>query len=103
MGPVLLPAGARLAARVSFRPFPRPWMQATFHKWSDFAVDKTLLAILAFLVKVMLTMKRIFTLVVLLGLVMGAVLTGCDKGADSSKVPDTNAAPAVPAAPSTNK
>jgi hypothetical protein len=38
-----------------------------------------------------------------LGLVMGAVLTGCDKGADTSKAPDTNAAPAAPAAPSTNK
>jgi hypothetical protein len=45
-------------------------------------------------------MKRIFTLIVLLGIVAGAVLTGCDKGDNSSKPSDTNAAPA---APGTNK
>ncbi|MEI6391805.1 MAG: hypothetical protein WCT12_11945 [Verrucomicrobiota bacterium] len=47
-------------------------------------------------------MKRISILVVLLGLVFGAVLTGCDKGADASKPADataTNAAPPAPAAP----
>ena len=49
------------------------------------------------------TMKRIFTLIVLLGIVMSAVLTGCDKGPDASKPADTNAVPAAPAMPSTNK
>ncbi len=45
-------------------------------------------------------MKRIFTLIVMLGIVMGAVLTGCNQGSDTSKPADTNAAPAMP---STNK
>jgi hypothetical protein len=48
-------------------------------------------------------MKRIFMLIVLLGIVAGAVLTGCDKGDNASKPADTNAAPAAAAAPSTNK
>jgi hypothetical protein len=61
---------------------------------------KTLLALLVLLVKVRITMKRIFTLIVLLGIVAGAVLTGCDKGDNAPKPSDTNAAPA---APSTNK
>ena len=44
-------------------------------------------------------MKRIFTLIVLLGIVMGAVLTGCNQGSDTSKPADTNAAPAARRAP----
>jgi hypothetical protein len=36
-------------------------------------------------------MKRISTLIVLMGIVMGAVLTGCDKG-DSTTAPATDAA-----------
>jgi hypothetical protein len=49
-------------------------------------------------------MKRIFTLIVLLGIVMGAVLTGCDKGTPPPATPDTNAAPTAPSMPaSTNK
>jgi len=43
-------------------------------------------------------MKRIFTLIVLLGIVMGAVLTGCNSGDQTSAPADTNA-PAT----STNK
>jgi len=48
-------------------------------------------------------MKRILTLIMLLGIVVGAVLAGCKQGDDTQKPPDTNAAPAAPAAPSTNK
>jgi hypothetical protein len=48
-------------------------------------------------------MKRIFTLIVLLGIVMGAVLTGCNSGDTTSKPADTNAVPAAPSMPSTNK
>jgi hypothetical protein len=44
-------------------------------------------------------MKRIFALIVLLGIVMSAVLTGCNSGDQTSKPTDTNA----PAATSTNK
>jgi len=52
------------------------------------------------LVKVTPNMKRISTLIVLLGLVFGTLLTGCSKDADQSSAPaSTNA----PAAPSTNK
>jgi hypothetical protein len=48
-------------------------------------------------------MKRIFALIVLLGIVMGAVLTGCEKPATTTGTADTNA-PAAPTAPaSTNK
>jgi hypothetical protein len=47
-------------------------------------------------------MKRIFTLIVLLGIVMGAVLTGCEKPADTNPAPGTNA-PSAPEMPSTNK
>jgi len=61
------------------------------------------IALLAFWVKVAHTMKRIFTLIVLLGIVMGAVLTGCSRCDNTQKPSDTNAAPAAPAAPSTNK
>ena len=47
-------------------------------------------------------MKRFYAFIVLLGLVMGTVLTGCNKDESTTpKAPDTNA-PAVPAAPSTN-
>jgi hypothetical protein len=52
------------------------------------------------MVKIMPTMKRIFTFIVLLGVVMGAVLTGCSKSSDTPTAPDTNAAPAAPPAPS---
>jgi hypothetical protein len=48
-------------------------------------------------------MKRIFTLIMLLGFVMGAVLTGCNQGDKTQTPADTNAVPAAPAAPSTNK
>jgi len=65
---------------------------------------KIVLVILALLVKVNPTMKRIFALIVLLGIVMSAVLTGCNQPTDTTpKAPDTNAAPAAPAMPSTNK
>jgi hypothetical protein len=36
-------------------------------------------------------MKRIFALIVLLGIVMGTVLTGCNQGGETPKTPDTNA------------
>ena len=53
------------------------------------------------MVKVRFTMKRIFTYIVLLGVVMGAVLTGCNQSSDTTAKPaDTNAAPAAPPAPS---
>ena len=45
------------------------------------------------------TMKRTFTLIVLVGLVAGAVLTGCNQGGNEPAKPDTNAAPAAPAPP----
>ena len=49
-------------------------------------------------------MKRIFAIIVLLGIVMSAVLTGCNSGDQSSKPADTNAAPKAPDMPaSTNK
>jgi hypothetical protein len=61
---------------------------------------KKVLVLPADLVKVMATMKRLFTLIVLLGIVMSAALTGCEqKPADQPVVPDTNAAPAAPPAP----
>ena len=45
-------------------------------------------------------MKRIYTLIVLLGIVMGAVLTGCNQGSQTTPPPaDTNA----PMQTSTNK
>ena len=44
-------------------------------------------------------MKRIYTLIILLGIVMGAVLTGCNQGTETSKPADTNAPPQA----STNK
>ncbi len=44
-------------------------------------------------------MKRIYTLIVLLGIVMGAVLTGCNSGENASTPPATNA----PSQVSTNK
>ena len=65
---------------------------------------KIVLVLLALLVNVKPTMNRIFTLIVLLGIVMGAVLTGCNQSSDTTpKAPDTNAAPAAPSMPSTNK
>jgi hypothetical protein len=68
---------------------------------------KIVLVLFALLVKVSPTMKRIFGLIVLLGFVMGTVLTGCEKPAQNTTAPDTNAAPTAPTAPpmpaSTNK
>jgi hypothetical protein len=64
---------------------------------------KIVLVILAFLVEVKPAMKRIFALIVLVGIVMGAVLTGCNQGPQTPAAPDTNAAPAAPSMPSTNK
>jgi hypothetical protein len=60
---------------------------------------KIVLVLFRLLVKVRFTMKRIYTLIVLLGIVMGAVLTGCNQASDTSKPADTNAPPAA----STNK
>ena len=62
---------------------------------------KIVLVLLALLVKVTATMKRIFTLIVLLGVVMGSVLTGCNQGSEAPKADGTNAAPAAPMAPAT--
>ncbi len=45
-------------------------------------------------------MKRLLTLIVLLGLVAGALVTGCNQSGTDTGSKDTNA---VPAAPSTNK
>ena len=45
-------------------------------------------------------MKRLSTLIVLLGLVLSAVVTGCNKSDDAGGTTSTNAAPVVP---STNK
>jgi hypothetical protein len=49
-------------------------------------------------------MKRTYILVVLLGLVLAAVVNGCDKGADAPKptADATNAVPPAPAPPATN-
>jgi len=66
---------------------------------ADKIVDKIVLVLLALLVKLRFTMKRIYTLIVLLGIVMGAVLTGCNQGSEAPKPADTNAAPAAPTAP----
>jgi hypothetical protein len=66
------------------------------HAWIR---GKIVLVLFRLLVKVRFTMKRIYTLIVLLGIVMGAVLTGCNQGTDASKPVDTNAPPAA----STNK
>ena len=64
--------------------------------------NKTPLAILALVVNASINMKRIFTLIVLLGIVAGTVLTGCEqKPADNS--PAGTNAPAAAAAASTNK
>ena len=64
---------------------------------------KIVLVLLALLVNLTTTMKRIFALIVLLGIVMSAVLTGCNQSSDSTTKPmDTNA-PVTPSMPSTNK
>jgi hypothetical protein len=63
---------------------------------------KKVLVLLADLVKVTPTMKRIYTLIVLLGLVMGAVLTGCNQGPTENKPEAGTNAPTPPPA-STNK
>lgn len=46
-------------------------------------------------------MKRLSTLIVLLGLVLTAVVTGCNKNDADTNSTSTNAAPVVPA--TTNK
>jgi hypothetical protein len=62
-------------------------------------VGKFLLVLGYNLVKVKATMKRLLTLIALLGL--AGVFTGCNQsGTDASKSPDTNT---PPAAASTNK
>jgi hypothetical protein len=61
------------------------------------------LVLKAILVDFGVAMKRLFTLVVLLGIVMGAVLTGCEQKPTDTTVPDTNAAPVAPTPPGTNK
>ena len=60
---------------------------------------KKVLVLLAVFVKVMPTMKRLFALIVLLGIVMSAALTGCEPKQSEPAAPDTNAVPAVPPAP----
>ena len=47
-------------------------------------------------------MKRIYTLIVLLGIVMGAALTGCEQKPADNTPAGTNA-PAASETPSTNK
>jgi hypothetical protein len=48
-------------------------------------------------------MKRIYTFIVLLGIVMSVALAGCEKPpGDAAPPADTNAVPAAPAEPSTN-
>ncbi len=59
--------------------------------------QKFLLVLFAVLVNVTPIMKRLFTLIVLLGLTVG-VLSGCNQG-ETPKPADTNAAPAAPTAP----
>src|SRR5512135_1826820 len=44
---------------------------------------KNVLVKVGLLVESSLTMKRIYTLIVLLGIVMGAVLTGCNQGSEN--------------------
>jgi hypothetical protein len=80
---------------------PQAGVRARKHtpKGESFDPLKIVLVLLALLVKVCPTMKRIFALIVLLGIVMSAVLTGCNNEGDKTSAPaDTNA----PAA-STNK
>jgi hypothetical protein len=49
-------------------------------------------------------MKRIFAFIVLLGVVMSAVLTGCGNGDTTPKTDSSTNAPAAPSMPaSTNK
>ena len=61
---------------------------------------KFLLVLFSEFVKVTPTMKRLFTLIVLLGLVIGAV-TGCEN--KDSSTPPAGGTNATPPAPSTNK
>jgi hypothetical protein len=61
---------------------------------------KFLLVLFSEFVKVTPTMKRLFTLIVLLGLVIGAV-TGCEKQDSGTGGGASTNAPATP--PSTNK
>jgi len=55
---------------------------------------KIFLVLFGILVKVTPTMKRLYTLIVLIGLAMGMLLTGCEKSSDQSSAPATNALPA---------
>jgi hypothetical protein len=70
------------------------WNQGFHPFWTaPPAFDKIVLVLFGLLVKARSTMKRIFTLIVLLGIVMGAVLTGCNQGSETPKPADTNAPP----------
>ena len=62
--------------------------------------EKKVLVPWALLVKAVPVMKRLFTLIVLLGIVMSAALTGCEQQQNEPSMPDTNA---VPEMPSTNQ
>ena len=55
---------------------------------------KIFLVLFGILVKVTPTMKRLYTFIVLIGLAMGMLLTGCEKSQDQSSAPATNAPPA---------
>jgi hypothetical protein len=68
--------------------------------FSEFSPQKILLVLFGDLVKVTPTMKRIYTLIVLLGLAMGMMLTGCGEKPAGTDAASTNT---PPAAPSTNK
>jgi predicted small lipoprotein YifL len=61
-----------------------------------------MLVLSAILGKVRTAMKRIFALMVLLGIISGAVLAGCEQKPANNAPASTNA-PAAPAAPRTNK
>jgi hypothetical protein len=62
------------------------------------AVDKIVLVLSALMVKIVLIMKRTFMLIVLVGIVAGAVLTGCEQKPTETPPAGTNA-PAAPAEP----
>jgi outer membrane murein-binding lipoprotein Lpp len=57
------------------------------------------------MVKIYFTMKRIYTLIVLLGIVMGTVLAGCENKSNENNSAGTNAPTTneAPAAANTNK
>jgi len=63
-------------------------------------IPKKVLVLFWDLVKVTATMKRLSTLIVLLGLTIGALLTGCSQSSDTGTTTTDTNAPAAP--PSTN-